>query len=331
MKPKVQVIYVLIASPDDLFLQEIWASVYSLRLYEPNREVRILCDIATSNYIKKYQSFVNLITEIIEVEMPDEYNTKSRTRELKTSVRLHIEGAFLFVDTDTIFAGDLSYIDSLSCDIAAVYEYNVPLSRSIFKESVYNTMMNTFNLDVSEFDCWYNSGVIYVSDSLKAYDFYRQWNSNWRFSNFKVGMSQDEPAFMKTNIDMSFLIDQLPNEYNSQPCMNVRYLHKAHIIHYLHVFFPNSQDYCPFFNKRINTLIKDKGYISENISEMIKNCKSQYADLSIVVGERTTRFLASPAASIFEDVYLNGGVASWLMLKFAALLKKIHDLTRRKK
>lgn len=330
---KVQIAYALVSSPQDLFFQEIWASIYSVRLYEADREIRVLCDQPTYDYISQYNDFTSLVTEFVIIDVPNVYNAKLRSREIKTTVREHISGPFLFLDTDTICAGTLDELDTLYFDICAVPEYHLPLSIHPFRTFVSNRASKFYEIDINDAEFFHNSGVLLVKDSQVAHNFYKLWHKNWEYSVHVVGNSQDEPPLIKTDKELGYIIRQLPGEYNCQICMSVKYLANAKLIHFMHFDYPRNQSFNPFMTKDIYRHIKDDNGISLYTSIMIKNVKQAFESPSCVVGWSTIKFLMSPAASIFEDVYNEGGAASWLMLKFAKYLgychKIIHKIKKR--
>lgn len=326
-----QIVYALIASDSDLFIEEIWTSIYSLRLYDSSRKVIVCCDAPTAERIRLYPELEKLINEVIVVPIPDDCNTpKLKSREIKTSLRQYVRGNYLFVDTDTVFCGSVSEIDTLECDIAAVREYHLPLTKSPFRHLVVNNIMNVYGIDVSDSDQWHNSGVLYVADNERTQEFYRQWNKNWRYSAMTKDMSQDEPALMKTDYDYGYIIKELPDIFNCQPSMSIKYLSDAKIIHFLHMCFPADQSFCPFFDKSLYKKIREEGGITLALGEEIRNVKKSFASPSCVVGWRTMNFLTSPVAPIFEEIYKEGGAASWLMLKMAKWLERIHHYTKKR-
>lgn len=328
---KTQIVYALIASEHDFFIEEVWCSIYSLRLYEPDREVRVCCDAPTSERIKLFPELKRLINEVVIIPIPtDCKSAKLRSRQVKTTIRQHISGKYLFVDTDTVFCGSIKYIDSLSCDIAAVKEYHLPLSKSPFKHIVISNIRNVFNDDISQNDGWHNSGVIYVDDNERTHEFYKQWNSNWRYSALEKNMSQDEPALMKTDSELGYVIKELPDIFNCQPAMSVKYLADAKIIHFLHLYFPKDQSFCPFIDKSFYHRMHKVGAITEEFALEIRNVKQSFSSPSCIVGWSTMNFMASPVFSVFEKIYNEGGIASWLMLKMGILLEKIYKFTRKK-
>ena len=94
--------------------------------------------------------------------------------------------------------------------------------------------------------------------------------------------------------------------------------------------FPADQSFCPFFDKSLYKKIREEGRITLALGEEIRNVKKSFASPSCVVGWRTMNFLTSPVAPIFEEIYKEGGAASWLMLKMAKWLERIHKYTKKR-
>lgn len=329
---KVQIVYALIASNNTLFFQELWASAYSFRLHNPDCVIRVLCDKPTYDYITTFPKFLGLVDNIIIVSVPNEYSPKLRSRQIKTTVRKFVEGPYLFVDTDTICAEPLDDIcQFLKYDVAAENEFHVPLFQSVFRHHVANYIKSAFGSNITEDDRWLNSGVMFVNDTPAAFDFYDCWHKNWEHSAFESGNPQDQPALLMTYREKKKIISALPGEYNCQVGLCVKYLAYAKIIHFLHFDYPKDQSFNPFQTKEIYRKIKENGDLTPEIVEMIKNVKSIYSSPSCVVGWSTMNFLMSPAAPTFEKIYNEGGAASWLMLKIAGILEKIHEIFRRNK
>lgn len=327
---KTKIVYALIASDKDFFIEEIWCSIYSLRLYESEREVFVCCDTPTAERIKLFPELERLISKVVVVPMPEDCNTpKLRSRQIKTTIRQYIDGRFLFVDTDTVFSGPLDEIDNMDFDVAGVLEYHLPLSRSPFKHLVIETQRKVFDSDVANSDRWFNSGVLFVDDNERTRAFYKQWNANWRHAAFEKGMSQDEPALMKTDMDFGWLIKELPDVFNCQPAMSVKYMADAKIIHFLHMHFPKDQSFCPFVDKSFYRRMHQVGGITADLDDEIQKVKQSFSSPSCIVGWNTMNFMTSPSFSIFETIYNEGGAASWLMLNMAKWLEQLHKLTKK--
>lgn len=322
---KTQIVYVLVASGNNLYLEELWVSLYSLRIFHPEATVRVLVDDTTDRYLRRFPELCNMITEIVVVPVPEGYNAKQRSRIIKTSVRNVIDGAFLFIDTDTVICRSLQEIDKLACDIAAVPDGHLPLIDCMYPPT--KGVEDMYGISLSEVKFWYNSGVMFVADNERTREFYKRWCENWKFSCFKKGNSQDQPALLATDNQCGFMIEEMPGTYNAQVAMSLKYFADAAILHWWHMDFIEDQSYSPYFSLQIYREVKAEGRITPHIEELIRNCKQSFVSPTMPVGREHIYFLFSPAGKIFNRIYRDGGIASFLMNKLAWWLDKIHNMT----
>lgn len=325
---KTPIVYTLISSEKDYFLEELWVSLYSLRQFHPEVTVNVLVDEPTKKYVERFPELCAMITNIVVVPVPENYNAKQRSRVIKTTVRNVIDGAYLFIDTDTVICKPLDDIDNLTCDIAAVPEEHLQLKDLTF--SPVNGIKNVFGVDISDSKFWFNSGVMFVADTDAARKLYHDWNKKWEFSCFQKGQSQDQPALSVANKESNMLISELPGIYNSQVAMSLKYFADAAIVHWWHMSFIENQDYSPFFSLQIYKDVKTAKGLTADIKELIKHCKQSFVSPTMPVGKEHIYFLFSPAGKIFNRIYKDGGAASFLMNKCAGILEKIHKFTKKK-
>ena len=325
---KTQIVYTLISSEKDCFLEELWVSLYSLRQFHPEAIVKVLVDEPTKEYMTKFSELCELITEIVIVSVPANYNAKQRSRVIKTTVRNVIDGAYLFIDTDTVICKPLEEIDKLECDIAAVPDGHLYLSECMFPPT--NSVNKIFKTDVSDSKYWFNSGVMFVADNELTRKFYKRWNENWTYSCFKKGQSQDQPALLATDKEFGYLISELPGIYNAQVAMSLKYFADAAIVHWWHMSFIENQDYSPYFSLQIYKDVKKFKGLSDDTIEQIEHCKQSFVSPSMPVGKEHIYFLFSPAGKVFNRIYKEGGAACFLMNKCASILEKIHKYTKKK-
>lgn len=325
---KTSIVYTLISSEKDYFLEELWVSLYSLRQFHPEVTVNVLVDEPTKKYVERFPELCDMITNVVVVPVPENYNAKQRSRVIKTTVRNVIDGAYLFIDTDTVICKPLDDIDNLTCDIAAVPEEHLQLKDLTF--SPVNGIKNVFGVDISDSKFWFNSGVMFVADTDAARKLYHDWNKKWEFSCFQKGQSQDQPALSVANKESNMLISELPGIYNSQVAMSLKYFADAAIVHWWHMSFIENQDYSPFFSLQIYKDVKTAKGLTADIKELIKHCKQSFVSPTMPVGKEHIYFLFSPAGKIFNRIYKDGGAASFLMNKCAGILEKIHKFTKKK-
>ena len=133
-----QIVYVLIANENNLYLEEFWVSIFSVRLIHSDINIKVLVDVDTEKMIISRPKLMALISEMIVVPTPRGYNAKQRSRQIKTSIREIIKGPFLFIDTDTVVCKSLmsinEIIDDINLDenpILAVPDGHLPLCVSL--------------------------------------------------------------------------------------------------------------------------------------------------------------------------------------------------------
>ena len=235
----------------------------------------------------------------------------------------------LFIDNDTVICNSLDYIDTLSCDIACVPEMHLPLAKMPYKPV--NSLKNVFGIDGSDSVYYFNSGVIYAADNEKTRTFFKKWNENWTFSCFEKGDAQDEPSFFMTDMEFGHIIKVLPDIYNVQVQMSLKFFADAVIIHWWHMNFMEDQSYNPYLSGLIYRQLREDGDITPFIENLVVNCKQSFDSPTIPIGVTQMYFLFSPAGQIFERIYRHGGFASNLMLRIARLFEKIFNCANYKK
>ena len=105
---KTKIVYCIVSNDQDIYLEQAWVSIYTLKNYSPEAEVFLIVDKETeSTLVGKRAGIKELITEVIAVETPDGYNAMQRSRYLKTNFRQFIAGDLLFIDADTVIGGSL--------------------------------------------------------------------------------------------------------------------------------------------------------------------------------------------------------------------------------
>lgn len=325
---KTQIVYTLVSSEKDYFLEELWVSLYSLRQFHPEVRVRVLVDETTKEYMMRFPKLCNMISDIVVVPVPKNNNAKQRSRIIKTTVRDVIDGAYLFIDTDTVVCKPLDGIDELTCDIAAVPDGHLPLKECMFPPT--NVVNQIFKTDVSDSKYWFNSGVMFVADNERTRQFYKRWNENWTYSCVEKGQSQDQPALLATDKEFGYAIEVLPGIYNAQVAMSLKYFADAAIVHWWHMSFIENQDYSPYFSLQIYKEVKEYGEITPHVEELIRNCKQSFVSPTMPVGKEHIYFLFSPAGKIFNRIYRDGGATCFLMNKLASWLDKVHKTIKKK-
>lgn len=229
---KTKIAYVLVSSNDDVYLEQAYISMMSLRHHTPDAVVELLIDKETEKSLTgRRAEIIKLANKVTAIDVAGEYNAQQRSRILKTSLRNYIEGDYLFIDCDTIVTKPLDDIDNCRFDIAACQD-----SHSLFKDNPYRDMCvahgKILDWPIEKENVYFNSGIIYVKDNELTRNFYSKWNEFWREGSLKH-VNMDQPSFAKTNYALGHVVKILDDVWNCELKHGTKYLKDAKIVHYL--------------------------------------------------------------------------------------------------
>lgn len=229
--------------------------------------------------------FKNKKLEIISVDVPSEYSCMQTSRYLKTSLREYIDGDYLYIDTDTVFADQLppNISDDDLC-LARDCNYEV-FKRNTFAYDYWKPLYSSIGIDDVEGKIHFNSGIIWAKDTKKVRAFYDDWHKMWK-NNLTRNLPNDQLALNIVNWNNGFIND-LNQKFNYQiaasESVNFRMLGEAIIIHYFHrgnrIPFLLSKSYIinlPYNDEVIQSIIKspktafDGCILSSSIENEIK-------------------------------------------------------------
>ena len=225
-----QIIYSIISSEQDHYLEQLIMSVYSLRMHNPNVYVTVVTDDFTISTFTGWRSCIKeMINHLQVIPIPKEYNQVQRSRYLKTNLRKFIKGDYLFIDTDTIICSSLEEIDNINADIALVADCNGNL---LLDEQFTINRCRIAGFNKMNKQPYFNSGIMFVRDTIATHKLYTEWYTQWKHSLNK-GISLDQPSMNYANLQVGKLIKELPGIWNCQIFFKGwKFLPKAKIIHY---------------------------------------------------------------------------------------------------
>jgi hypothetical protein len=303
---KTKIVYVVTSDETDVYLEQALLSVFSLRKHNPNAYVELVVDQDTDATITgKRGEILKYIDNKVVINVPEEFNKVCRSRWLKTSLRQHVKGDFLFIDTDTIVTDDLNEIDSFQGNLGAVMNAHVPIS--FRKDSKYIKIIKKNALEegwtCSDEITFFNSGVIFVKDTTESYGFFSCWHKTWEDFYTRFGRYEDQAPLAATNEKFKYIIKEISGTWNCQIARNgISYLPKAKIMHYLayertaHPWF--------FYNHDILNEIKSIGYISDKISKLVDDAKFSFDVPNMIIsGQNLECFkylIQTPLFSIYK-------------------------------
>lgn len=300
-----KIVYGVISSLDDLYYEQMWASIWTVKHYTPSAHIIVLTDEQTERTMHSPEraKSLALIDEVQVVDFDIPYSNKEKSRYIKTKLRQLVKGDFLFIDNDTIVADDLSSIDSLDCpNIGAVLDYHCQ-SREIchypiFKAMSSSPMLNIYGLKYNNSSNLYNSGVLLVKDTPKALEVFEKWHSNWQISRAK-GECRDQLALLTTCQQLNNPLSEISGVYNCQIRSSIEFLQNAKIIH---IF--NSQkdsDIYRFFSPIVYQKIRFDKCITNDTKTSLINCKNAFGSPSFLIDKRWLYLCFTPALILLSD------------------------------
>jgi hypothetical protein len=154
-----------------------------------------------------------------------------RSRCLKTGMRGVVEGAFLFLDADTVIRKPLRPWWPDGTDVAAGSNYSRDSLEEQLSgdESAYLAAMGWPTPA-----CYLNSGVIYFADSPRAHAVGRLWQECWTSGMHSTGQHVDQPSFNHAVRACAAETCLLPHGWNAQINRSPRAALDATIWHYYH-------------------------------------------------------------------------------------------------
>lgn len=312
---KTKIVYALVCSPSDFYLEQALLSVHSLGMYNPNVVVELVVDVITDrNLVGNRAKIKEYVNEIHVVETPHGYNNVQKSRYLKTNLRKFVKGDFLFIDCDTIICDSLAEIDEVDADIAMVADLNGDL---LLKDP--NTLQKYRDAGFGEaIDLpYFNSGVIYAKDTSSVHEFYADWYTNWCKSDSN-GVKYDQPALCMTNADNGLMIKELAGVWNCQFKMEgSRYLREAKIMHY----YSNNGQKEHFFTLPMDMLyqqVREEG-ITPLLDKLIRHAKTDLYAVMTVNNKQYMNFFNSHSLYL----YTNRPALYGILEKIGEMLEKI--------
>lgn len=275
-------VYVLVSSSSDIYLEQAYISMFSLKYFMPDAIIVLLTDSATvKSFTGIREKEIQYADEIIAVDLDaGKLTAQQRSRQLKTSVRNKIEGDFLFIDCDTIVVKPLYEVDTLDYDIAACRDTHTELATNPYRDMhLYDGHQLGWPID--EEKDYFNTGIMFVKDSPLAHEYYRRWNENLN-SGYPKKVFMDQPSFAKTNYEMGHVVKHLPDIWNCELKHGIKYLKDAKIVHYLCTNTSKFQDKQLFLLNEKDCLLEVKrtGCINDEIKVVILDPFKGLADVT---------------------------------------------------
>lgn len=300
---KTKIAYILVSDEEDIYLEQLLVSIHSLKLYNPEAYIVVVMDKKTNSTIRGCRSNVlKYVSEIKIIDVPSSYSKKECSRYLKTQLRKYVDGDFLFIDCDTVISDRLDSIDGFTGCIGSVLDLHSLLDVNSKKSLRIKERAELIDWDLAEYTSYYNSGILFVKDDKRCYDFYEKWHTTW-LKSLSKGYHQDQISFNKANHDLGNIITEMDGVWNCQiKYTGIKYFYDAKIVHY---FSSNSKGNFPYYFSDIDLFlnIKSKCKISSDLNYNIQNQKRIFYTNSRLFSKENIDFVSTRSCELLRAIY----------------------------
>jgi len=294
---KTKIVYVVVSDGADVYLQQARLSAWSCRHYNPDAEIIWAVDCETYAAVQSLdiKEIRDCVTSFRVSEFPAGVSGMERSRWIKTNLRSLIDGDFLFVDTDTVFAGDIRFVDSVSDDVAIVLDLHHEFPGHPFESGIRQHMRALFGCEVPDGVDYFNSGAVYAKDTPVAHDFFNRWHANWNAVKHKDRGMFDQQPLMMTVIERPGVVACLDPRLNCQILGSVRWLYEGRILHFFNANWGRSSVH-PFLQRETYLRLIGEPVLPEEYVDMVRNVKSLFAVPTMLIGPGDVEFWLSREA-----------------------------------
>lgn len=280
-------LYILVSQEKDIFYEQTLVSAVSLRYHNPDAFISLLVDDLTDKNLVNFRGQIKeLVNEYKVAEYPKETSNKVRSRLLKTNMRNLIDGDFLYIDGDTAIVDKLDAKFGEECDVGAVSDLHARENDKYHtKHKLINARIKKLNFSFSLKNLYFNGGLIFAKDSLKAKEFFNKWHELYLYCVTK-GIDVDQLSLNESNHVLGFPIKEMPGEWNCQVREAYNHLYRvktiypilcrAKIIHFFGSGIDGRSEPHPLMKNEFFEKIKREGKISDEALQIIYNAKSAF-------------------------------------------------------
>jgi hypothetical protein len=227
MSRHLNVCYVLVCEGWDRHAQMMWLSATSLKLHEPEASITLVTDPLTRQTLEQSAGqLLRLVDRVVVVES-DIADPRLRAFYLKTALRRHVEGDFLYLDGDTLVVKPIGDVLDTRGDVAAALDFNHdgPWFPPQLRQP-YETLGWPYPLEF-----YFNSGVMLMRDVPEVRSFSEEWTRRWHLL-VDQGMPGDQEAFVTALYASPVRWCRLPATFNSITVKRNYRFRDARILHF---------------------------------------------------------------------------------------------------
>jgi hypothetical protein len=227
-----QICFVLTSDGRDVHADMTQIAAQFARRTNRGISISVLCDEESRQCLDRQRHpLLNHIDRLIPVWSPPG-PAAFRNRYVKTQMRRHLQGPFLYLDGDTLVLDRLDEIFSCRAACAGVANHNGPTNPcQIFKDE--EAVFHQLGWPIPH-NYYINGGVLFLGDDKESYSFCETWHSKWLMASKRTGTHFDQPSLNSAVNESAPNFLLLNHRYNAQVNISPRSAPGAAIWHIYH-------------------------------------------------------------------------------------------------
>ncbi len=227
---KLQIAYLLCTETTDTF-HVLAASAVLTRATVPYCTMVCVIDRKTHRLAKSAGIRLrDWVDRVIVVKTPHR-TPLFKSRYLKTTLRTHLTGDFLYLDIDAIIV-DPQVLAQLDCDCVGASQNR----DHIYPLGGFPEIIGTFIYQPMEWDYpflpYVNAGVMFCRDNARSHAICSRWHELWNEQVTRLNTHFDQPAFNRALWESPASLRLMPPEFNSPVDVGPEFETGAWIYHY---------------------------------------------------------------------------------------------------
>lgn len=222
--------YALTSRGDDLYSQQTFVSASLVRWIHPEARITLVVDELTEPALHSCRDRVlDIACDVVRIATGME-NPTSRSRVLKTTMRGHVEGDLLYLDSDTLPIGRFDELFEHGAPLAAVQDYTeqlLGLRRPRWVRDLYRHLQWQYPPKH-----YFNGGVLFMADRPETHRFAEEWNRRWRRCVAEANCMLDQPSLNSAVDEVGLKVKAMPHAFNCAVRSTVYPVRRARIFHY---------------------------------------------------------------------------------------------------
>ncbi len=224
------IVYALTSIGNDIFSCQTLVSISLVRHLYPKARIILLLDELSHVSLHSVKDPVLANVDQVVLIKTGMSAPVQRNRFLKTTMRLVLEGSFVYLDSDTLPIRRFDELFAHDDDFAAVPDYTQEffgLRRARWVRDAFQTM--DWPYPPRQF---INAGVLYMADRPVVHDFSREWNTRWKLCLEKANLVLDQPSINSTLDVVDLRLRLMNRNFNCQVKSTLYPVRRARIFHY---------------------------------------------------------------------------------------------------